>query len=240
VVSELTSDIELDLGSDEAELALLAPLYPCLLQRATADGLELRGMFPVLDGDQEVDAFKVRIDLKRCGEFFAPAVFEIGGRIPKDMARHVNTADGSVCVALPEDIWLATRGEPMRLSAFLDGPVRSFFLAQLIFDRDGRWPFGDRGHGSVGVCDFYQELLGTRDLRVAGRYVAMLAEPKWHRQWLCPCGSGEKLRRCHRELLDGLRERVPPKVAVILGQRLRKMTTLSARSSPSSPRRALT
>lgn len=211
--------IDIDLGAGDSELGRVQALYPCLTAVPIDDGIALRGTFPLVHNGQEIDAFKIKVELRRRGVRYVPAVLEIGGRIPRTAHRHVN-ADGSACVALPEDLWLMTRGEPMMLSAFVDGPMRDYFLAQATFEREGRWPFGDRGHGGVGLREFYQELLGTHDPRVVGRYLAVLSEPRVHRQWLCPCGSGQKLRRCHRADVSTLRERIPPRVAVLLRERL--------------------
>ena len=132
--------------------------------------------------------------------------------------------DHCACIALPEDIIVATRGQPMGLRAFLGGPVHRFFLAQAVFEREGRWPFGERGHGDAGVAEFYSELLGTRDLKVAAQWLSALAAPRLHRQWFCPCGSGEKVRRCHVADLERLRQRVPPHVAEQLRARIRPKT----------------
>lgn len=230
MVAGVTSEIEVDLGPGLIELERVCARYPCLLSSAARDGLELRGTLPILEGGREVDAFKIRLHLRREGTLFVPTVFEIGQRIPRDINRHVNPNDGSACVGLPEDLCVASRGGPMMLSAFMDGPVRDYFLAQAVFEREGRWPFGERGHGDAGVVEFYRELFGTRDAVVIDKYLVMLSAPRLHRQWFCPCGSGQKLRRCHGTQLESLRHRVAPAAAVRLRARL---TAMIARERPS-------
>lgn len=213
MVGGVVPSFEIHLGPDSAELEYVRARYPCLLSMPHDKGIALRGTFPLMHEGQEIDSFKVLIDLREIrASLFAADVFETGGRVPRIPARHINDG-GSACVALPEDIVVATGGEPMALSAFLDGPVRSYFLAQAVFEREGRWPFGERGHGDEGRREFYFELLGTGDLAVAARYLVVLAAPKLHRQWFCPCGSGEKLRRCHGDHLAALRETVAPRTA---------------------------
>jgi hypothetical protein len=212
--------IDVALGDDDSEVGRVQARYPCLGQVPLGGGIALRGTFPIIHNGAEVDSFKIELQLRSSGAHHRPAVLEIGGRVPRTADRHVNT-DGSACIALPEDLWLRTGGEPMTLSAFVDGPVRDYFLAQASFEQQGRWPFGDRGHGIDGLREFYQELVGTRDPPTITRYLAVLVEPQVHRQWVCPCGSGQKLRRCHRDQVAALRQRVPPRVAMLLRGRLR-------------------
>lgn len=207
---------EIHLGPDSAELEYVRARYPCLLSMPRDKGIALRGTFPLMHEGKEIDSFKVLVDLHESRpSLFGADVFEIGGRIPRIPDRHINF-NGSACVALPEDIIVATGGAAMALSAFLDGPVRSYFLAQAVFEREGRWPFGERAHGDEGRREFYFELLGTRDLEVAARYLTVLAASRIHRQWFCPCGRREKVRRCHGDELEQLRRRVSPRVAARL------------------------
>lgn len=218
MVPELTFHVTL--GADDGELARVQARYPCLARLPLADGLVLRGTFPLVQDGVEVDAFKVAIELHTDGAAYRPVVAEIGGRVPRSPDRHVNP-DGSACIGLPEDLLVMTKGEPMPLSSFLDGAVRDYFLAQASYETEGRWPFGDRGHGMTGVHEFYKELLGTSEPAVVRRYLVVLSQHRLHRQWFCPCGSGEKLRRCHAPEIAALRERVPPALAVRLGAGLR-------------------
>jgi len=212
-------DVELDAGGRGLAEALAR--YPCLLATPIDSGFVLQGTFPVLHEQVEIDAFAISIELHRRGAVFAAALREIGGRIPRTEDRHIFGTHGFACVALPEDIYLQTHGKPLSLIAFLDGPVRSFLLAQVVMEREGHWPFGERGHGTEGLADFYEELLGTRDLHLAARYLGILTYPRTHRQWRCPCGSGEKLRRCHAADVASLRSRLSPQIAGRFLERVR-------------------
>ena len=217
----LTFAIEVEIDEDGRALSEALSRYPCLLVVSMDSGFALQGTFPILLEQREIDAFRVRIELHRSATGFTAALREIGGRIPHTADRHIIGSGGYACVALPEDVYLQTGGKPLSLVSFLDGPVRSFLLAQLVMERDGHWPFGDRGHGAHGLADFYEELIGTRDLRTAERYLALLSHARTHRQWLCPCGSGRKVRRCHADQLVALRARLLPEVATRFLERVR-------------------
>lgn len=226
----LTFGIDVEIDAEGKALAETVARYPCLLATRMEWGFVLQGTFPILHDQREVDAFTVRIDLRRSGAGFTAALCEIGGRIPHREDRHIFGAGGYACVALPEDVYLLTGGKPLSLASFLDGPVRSFFLAQLVVERDGYWPFGDRGHGAHGLADFYEELLGTRDLSVVEKYLVVLSEARTYRQRVCPCGSGDKLRRCHAAQLTSLRSRVSSHVAQRFLERVRSALAPSSRT----------
>ena len=70
-------------------------------------------------------------------------------------------------------------------------------------------PWGERSHFAEGVIEYYAELLGINMRQSVVEFMRLLARknrPKGHE--ICPCGSGERLRNCHRELLYSTREKV--------------------------------
>jgi hypothetical protein len=221
MAAALSFAIEVALDDERSELDEVLRRYPCLLVTPTDHGFALQGTFPIIHEQKEVDAFSVRIDFQRKGNVFAAVLAEIGNRIPRTEARHIFGPHGYACLGLPEDLYLQLGGAPLSLNAFLDGPVRSFLLSQAAMELEGRWPFGDRGHGAAGLSEFYEELLGTRDLHVVERYLVLLACSRQHRQWLCPCGSGKKLRRCHPARFASLRSLMLPGLAVRFLERVR-------------------
>jgi hypothetical protein len=205
--------VEVVLGLHREEIERVRAAYPCLLWSETVAGHALEGSFPVLHGGKEIDAFSVRIELAKGTRGFVPRVLEVGGRIPRIADRHVYESDGTACIGLPEELLVATRGEPLTLSDFLDGPVRSFFLAQAIFECEGIWPFGDRRHGDDGLHDFYEETFGSRNPIVIGAYLKVLRSRSVRGHWPCPCGSGYRIRSCHLSEVAAMRRRIPCAVA---------------------------
>ena len=146
-------------------------------------------------------------------------VYETGGRIPRSPDRHINT-DGDCCVTVWEH-WLAS-ADDHSFAAFLNGPVHAFFLGQHYFETTGRWPFGEWSHGRKGLEEAYAELLGIpvkRNEIIYRLRLLSLAWPKGH--WLCPCGSGRRLRHCHHAEMMDLHRKVPPKIARRMLRRLK-------------------
>ena len=123
------------------------------------------------------------------------------------------------CTGIFEE-WIATN--PNRtIGEFFDGPVRNFFLSQIYFEKHNAWPFGERAHGNAGVVEACVDLLELpKNEALIKRYLAVLSRawPKGH--WLCPCGSGERIRHCHRDDLQTLHDRLRPVLAMRLLKRL--------------------
>lgn len=155
--------------------------------------------------------FDIRVELANLYPRREPKVFEVGGRIPREAARHINP-DGDCCITVWEN-WLIT-ADDHSLSSFLTGPLNEYFLGQFWFEQTGKWPFGERAHGTPGLEDAYADALGIPNKRKNLLYhLRMLSQdwPKGH--WPCPCGNGKRLRHCHRDDLMAMHRRVPPNVA---------------------------
>lgn len=158
-----------------------------------------------------IDQFEVSILITKNFPHREPVVFETAGRIPREIDRHCYSI-GACCTGVWEE-WLAKNEHPT-IGAFLEGPVRNFFLSQMYFEIHGRWPFGERSHGNAGIFEACIEMLGIKnDHKLVLRYLRVLAGtwPKGH--WQCPCGSQRQIRHCHRNELMALHAKVPPFVA---------------------------
>lgn len=148
-----------------------------------------------------------------------PKLFETGDRIPKDIDRHVNPGDGSCCFTVWEN-WLAC-AKDKSFSAFMDGPVHEYFLAQYVFEDTKEWRFGERAHYEEGMEEAYADALkGDVPIQDVRYGLYLLSQERLKGHWLCPCGSGMKLRDCHRMELLELQARVEPWLAKQMRERL--------------------
>lgn len=165
--------------------------------------------------------FEVRIVLPYDFPRGEPSVAETAGRIPRTPDRHVN-GDGSCCVTVWEH-WLATASDHS-VAAYLAGPIHEYFLAQFWFENKKEWPFGERPHYAVGLVEAYNDALGLKLSAERLAYhlrVLSQAWPKGH--WLCPCGSGRFIRKCHRDEMMALHEQIPPALAKRMLKRLQTL-----------------
>jgi hypothetical protein len=82
-----------------------------------------------------------------------------------------------------------------------------WFDKRVIFERTGRWPGVAERHGNAALVDLALEKAGLMECVPAVQWAEGL-----YNQWLaegrpvevgiyesCPCGSGSKLKFCHRE-----------------------------------------
>lgn len=200
--------------------AELQAVYPNLHFYPQGDRVLVRGTLPILHEGEELDRYAVEIVLLADYPNVLPLVFEVGGRVPRDADHHINRETGEACLFVPDEQWRVCPPE-MGFLEFLNGPVRSFFLGQSLFRSTGEWPFGQRSHGAEGIREYYEELLGIHDILVILAYLECLSRPKLRGHWPCPCGSGKKLRDCHRSRVQELRDKISPAVAEKSRQALR-------------------
>lgn len=165
-----------------------------------------------------IDRFNIRVRIPKSFPYVEPVVFEVGGRIPRTSGRHCNP-DGSCCIGVWEE-WIAQNLD-RTIEEFFEGPLRNFFLSQVYFEKNGMWPFGERSHGNAGVIEACADLMKVdKNEKLIKRYLTILCGkwPKGH--WICPCGSGEKIRKCHRSELMSMHRRISPYIAKSLLKRL--------------------
>ena len=131
--------------------------------------------------------------------------------IPWEVDRHVYR-DGMACLCVASEYrthW--PRGSD--ITDFLSTLVLPYFVAQAFYDAHGHWPAtGQRSHGREGIFESYREYLqplgsvSERAVQDTMKLMARVSAPKGHDP--CPCGSGKKLRKCHRELFSKLRRKI--------------------------------
>jgi hypothetical protein len=203
------------------------------LRVSIVDGaVQVRGSYAVRDSGVVLDHYQVAIRFPRDYPKTVPVVEEIGGRIPRITDRHIS-GDGTACLLVPEE-WLLAGDQSFR--AFLDGPIRNFFLGQILVEAGKPWPFGERSHGYDGLIESYMDLLAITDPARVIAYFNCLRRKALKGHFDCPCGSNKRLRNCHRAELQALAKRIPPHIAQQAYDRL-KGSGPSVRRLRSSGRR---
>lgn len=193
--------------------------FPTLRLTKLDDWFLVEGLFPVLHEGVEVDRFKVRVAISPTFPRDPPMVFEIGGRVPQVLDRHVIPSSG-LCCLFYRDEFLLRHPEGMPFIEFLEGPVRDYFIGQISVENGKGWPFGERAHGPAGGVEFYEELFGVKgkEIVLGFLFCVSLAEVRGHHP--CPCGAGRRLRQCHMKRVLELRSLLPRTMATAALKRL--------------------
>lgn len=171
-----------------------------------------RGIFPLLFEGEIIDSYRIEIEFPQDYPKSCPRVREIGGRIPCEPDRHINSKDNDACLFIEEE-WLVMVGPNPTFPQFLSGPVRNFFIGQSLVEAGNPWPFGERLHEKEGLFQAYGEWFDTKDEKRIIQYLECLSLNGLKGHWDCPCGSGKRIRNCHFNQLKDLRAKIPSSLA---------------------------
>lgn len=175
--------------------------YPDLALCFGVDGAEIYGTIAFrrrISGNWISDRYQVniRVPVGYPNEF--PETLDTGGRIPADF--HINPGN-LLCLEVPIRIELEFRDNPT-LIYYIDNFVIDYLTTYTYMRRFGKLPFGERAHGSKGKMQFYEELFQIKKWDIILDYLKMLANLQYRGHRRCYCGSGKRLRNCHREKMS--------------------------------------
>ena len=173
---------------------------------------------PDLKAAGKIASYEISITLSDFPCRKEPIVKELGGKIPNNSDYHINK-DGSCCICVWE-AWVASVDKPT-LQKYFSGPLYNFFLNQFQKEKTGNWPLGEEEHGFNGLLTAFSEVLdcpnNKRDIQCLLRVLSQ-DWPKGH--WACPCKSGKIIRKCCKNSLQELHERIPKYKAKMMLKRL--------------------
>ena len=122
--------------------------------------VDVKGTYPVVHEGREIARYSLRVALPADYPHSLPLVWETGERIPRIEDRHVNVADGSLCLGAPAALWIALAGN-FSIDRVLDLPVRNFLIGNSMVEAGEEWPHGEWKHGANGMLQYFGETVGT-------------------------------------------------------------------------------
>ena len=157
-----------------------------------SDDNSLSGELFLPDGD----SYDLIIKLDSYPRFF-PTVYEVGGRIPIKMDRHMYTDIGSCCFTTGAKSQILLRTKIVSLVKFVDEIVVRYFENNSYYEINGTYCYAEYDHGAMGVVQSYQDILGVVDVKSIGRLILQrLQNKKLRIRDLCYCSSGKSLKKC--------------------------------------------
>ncbi len=147
-----------------------------------------------------LDSFEIQLRIPSKFPISEPLLFETGGRIPKEIDRHVKENE-SCCF----EVWVSwlARNETASPKDLLCGPIYDYFFSQYCFEQYGEWPYGDYAHGKPGIIQSFSETLNCPlDEEKIERLLTLFSEPGPKGNWQCPCGSNKTIAYCCTDVLS--------------------------------------
>ena len=152
-------------------------------------------------------SFEIELTVPHAFPNQLPRATETGGRIRAAYA-HV-FADGTLCLGVPIEQRRVILEEPTLL-VFVDRLLVPYLYGYCFWRKHGRHPFGEAGHGPEGILDYYLTVLSLDDPLAALATIRLLYEHGYRSELSCPCGSGRRVRACHRTALRILHDHHTP------------------------------
>jgi len=138
-----------------------------------------------------------------------PIVKEIGNKIPKIKDNHINPADETLCLGAPLAV-KRTFSQQRNLLWFVREQVVRFFFSHS-YKRDfGTAPYGELHHEEQGLIEYYSDLFSVKDVSVMLKLLFILCDHSNNEHALCPCLSGQKLKKCHLRIFKKIRKLQSP------------------------------
>lgn len=123
-----------------------------------------------------------------------PYVLDIGNQIDSDYPHRY--VDGKLCLETDTNIRIRFI-DGFFLEIWMSEYVETYFFSYEFYQRYGEFPFGERGHGWIGIIQTYSDFFNEADGAKTIKIMASISNDKYRGHALCPCGSGQKLRSCH-------------------------------------------
>lgn len=176
----------------EEEKELVSKYYPTLKYIEENKNFKLIGELYIKEID---DSYSIEINFLDDYPNSLPIVKEIGNDIPKELDRHISY-DGTCCLCVPQlEKYYFPKGS--NIKDFLDKLVVPFFANQAYFELTGEWINGEYAHGILGIYEFYNNLLGIKNINEILNLLKIVKKsiPNFNKK--CPCNSGKSVRKCH-------------------------------------------
>lgn len=149
------------------------------------------------------DSYQIKIKPKDSYPLRFPYVFEVGGRIPRNVDWHIFEGEGNFCIASqPEEILVCNNG--LTLLGFIENQIKPYLYNQTFRYKYGYF-LNERSHGDKGWIEFFEDELKTNNIKNIIFVLSFILERNPpDRRSKCFCDSEKKFRNCHKEAYNKL------------------------------------
>ncbi len=182
--------------------------------KVTVDGKYIEGELSFsrgYEGYDISDSYDVKVSLNIDDGTMLPKVYETSDKIQniakvynKELSDlHINP-DQSFCLGIPErEAEIFKNG--FTVKEFFIKSVEQFLFQISFYAQKRYFPWGEYAHGYLGYLETYAEgKIDTPTLLLELEKHEILSFMNTNRQSSCLCGSGQKLRKCHPLIFQGI------------------------------------
>lgn len=181
----------------EKQIADLTAHYPDLsITQNDSTTILLQGSINVcrIYNDYSVDKdYQVKICISKNG-MSLPYVVSLDNYISSDYPHQYS--NGMLCLETDTAMYLHFI-DGFNLVEWMRDYVEVYFFSYEYYQRYLTFPFGERGHGVIGICQTYKDYLHCNNLGETLRIMNHIVSKSYRGHEMCPCGSQKKLRQCH-------------------------------------------
>lgn len=188
--------------------------YPKLNYYIENKKIIISGELDIKDKNNIVwDTFKILIVFPDDYPNSLPKTFEINRKIPRYPSRHINY-DGSCCLCV-RTLEKKYFQNGITITDYIEKLVIPFLANQIWYEKKGEWVNGDYSHGTQGILEAYEEITETKDINTILKIIEYVINAKKIQiNKKCFCESGKKLKKCHLNIVNKLRNMVNKKVLI--------------------------
>lgn len=158
---------------------------------------EIQFLAQYLNNEQLHESYSIELELSSSYPKVPPVSRELEGRIPDTFHTFSN---GTLCLGAPLAIKITFSKNPTLLG-FLNSLLIPYLYSFTYMVSYKNLPYGELDHGAKGIINYYMELFQVVSIKSCLEFLYILASQKYRGHLLCPCDSGNILRKCHGPLL---------------------------------------
>lgn len=180
----------------EEQIIELRKKYPYLYPHSDNGNFLVKGTI-FFEDETLKDDYEVEILISPRYPKRIPTAKEVGGKIPKEFHHY---QDDTLCLETPFKVWEVFR-QMETLINFADNLLVPYLYNYSCYRKQGKTPDGEWAHGAEGILADYKTRLNVQNDFDVLNLLRILVEDIYRGHLPCPCGNGNKLRKCHGGLL---------------------------------------
>ena len=189
----------------DKDISKVLEMFPKLTLLEENKEKSLVGEIDIFDAlGNYVNSYNTKIVIPKNYPYGFPILFETSNKFSHIPDRHISE-DGSCCVcSLQESDLVSQKG--ITIKDFFLRYVIPYLANQLYFNSEEEWANGDYEHGADGILQYYKELFGINDIDEVITLLSFFNAKKMNRNDNCFCKSKNKLKKCHLEVYNIIKD----------------------------------